>query len=57
MSALCLYAGYRMTVRSAPSVDETSSYAPVSAAASPVAWETAVQVIEEAEEIASANES
>jgi MFS family permease len=47
------YAAYRMTQRAAPSVAETSPYAPVLATASPVALEVAQGVaIERAEEAA-----
>lgn len=56
MAILSFYAVYRMTVRPAPSVEETSVYAPVSATSSPVAWEYAqeyaVQVAEEAQQAA-----
>jgi hypothetical protein len=38
---IALYALYRMTRRAAPSVEETSSYAPVLPTASPVALEVA----------------
>lgn len=50
MLALTGYAAYRMTQRSAPSVDDTSTYAPVYPGASPVAVELAQEyAIEEAQ--------
>ncbi|MGC9368731.1 MAG: MFS transporter [Paracoccaceae bacterium] len=51
---LGLYAGYRMTQRPAPTVDETGTYAPVLPTATPVAVEAAQEVfiegLEEAED-------
>lgn len=41
MTVLCVYAAYRMTIRPAPTVDETGTYTPVSLASTPVAWEVA----------------
>ena len=53
--AMAGYAAYRMTQRPAPSVDETSAYAPVLMSASPVAVEVAQEwAIEHAEEQAEA---
>ncbi len=50
---IAAYASYRMTRRAAPSVDSTSSYAPVLPSASPVALEVAQEVaIGRAEEAA-----
>ncbi len=50
---IAAYAGYRMTRRAAPPVEATSSYAPVSPSASPVALEVAQEVaIERAGEAA-----
>ena len=50
---IALYALYRMTRRAAPSVEATSSYAPVLPTASPVALEVAQGVaIERAGEAA-----
>ncbi len=61
MLALAGYAAYRMTQRSAPSVVDTSTYAPVYPGASPVAVELAQEyAIEEAqmeEELAEAESS
>ncbi|MBT0956437.1 MFS transporter [Alphaproteobacteria bacterium KMM 3653] len=55
---LVVYAVYRMTQRAAPSVDETGSYAPVSASASVVAVEVAqeyyIDTAQEEEEAAAA---
>ncbi|MBM7067519.1 MFS transporter [Actibacterium sp. 188UL27-1] len=48
MSAMVLYAGYRMTQRAAPSVSDTGSYAPILASATPVALEVAQEVFIEA---------
>ncbi len=42
--AITVYAGYRMTQRPAASVEETVSYAPISASATPVAMEAAQEV-------------
>ena len=54
MATLAVYAAYRMTVRPAPSSDETGSYAPVMATTSPVAMEWAqeafIEAAQEAEE-------
>ena len=51
MLAMVLYGGYRMTQRPAPSVDDTGSYAPILAGATPVAVEVAQEVfIETAQE-------
>lgn len=54
MATLAVYAVYRMTVRPAPSSDETGSYAPVMATTSPVAMEWAqeafIEAAQEAEE-------
>jgi MFS family permease len=47
LSAMALYAAYRMTQRPAPSVEETTSYAPVSMSASPVAVEAAQEWAQE----------
>lgn len=60
MFALAAYAGYRMTKRAAPSVEQTSAYAVVSPISSPVAVDVAQEyAIEEAllEEEAEAQES
>jgi MFS family permease len=54
MGALGLYAGYRMTQRAAPPVEETGTYAPVLPSATPVAVEVAqevfIETLEEPEE-------
>jgi len=51
--AMAVYAGYRMTQRPAPKVEDTGSYAPVLMSASPVAIEVAQEwAIEQAEEAA-----
>lgn len=39
--ALVVYAGYRMTQRAAPAIEDTGSYAPLTAASTPVAVEVA----------------
>ncbi len=44
MAVMTAYAFYRMTQRSAPSVDETSSYAPIAPTSSPVAVEVAQEI-------------
>lgn len=43
LTVLTIYAAWRMTQRSAPSVEDTSGYAPVSMSTSPVAVEWAVE--------------
>ena len=48
LATLAGYAGYRMTVRPAPSADETGSYAPVLPSATPVAVAVAQEVFIEA---------
>ncbi|UZD92368.1 MFS transporter [Cognatishimia activa] len=50
MAILALYAFYRMARRPAPSVDDTSSYTPIAPTSSPVAFEVAQIVAEEAQE-------
>ncbi len=55
LALLSAYAAYRMTQRSAPSVEDTGTYAPLSPGASPVAIEAAQEyfietALEEAEE-------
>jgi len=54
MGSLGLYAGYRMTRRAAPAVEETGTYTPVLPSATPVAVEAAqevfIETLEEAEE-------
>ncbi|HBM59958.1 MAG TPA: MFS transporter [Citreicella sp.] len=58
MLGLTAYAGWRMTRRAAPSVEETSSYTPVAPTGSPVALEVAQEVaIEAAESAAEAAEA
>ncbi len=47
--ALAGYAGWRMTRRPAPAVEDTSSYAPVSMSTSPVAVKIAVEEMDEQE--------
>ena len=44
MAVMATYAFYRMTQRAAPSVEETSSYAPIAPNASPVAVEVAQEI-------------
>ena len=54
---MTLYAAYRTTQRPAPSVEETSAYAPVMMSASPVAVEAAQEwAVETAEAEAEAGE-
>lgn len=48
MAGLGAYAAYRMTVRPAPSTDETGSYAPVLPSSTPVVMEVAQEVFIEA---------
>jgi len=50
MAMLTAYAGYRMMIRSAPSVEDTTTYAPLAPTSSPMAYEVAQIVSEEATE-------
>jgi len=60
-SALMIYAMYRMTQRAAPSIEDTGSYAPLTAASTPVVVEAAqeyfIETALEEEEAASADEA
>ncbi|WP_372612161.1 MFS transporter [Aquicoccus sp.] len=47
--AMAGYAGWRMTRRAAPAVEDTSSYTPVSMSTSPVAVEIAIEEMDEQE--------
>lgn len=56
LTAMAGYAAYRMTQRPAPAVDTTTSYAPVSMSASPVAVEVAQEWAQDQAEDANAAE-
>lgn len=50
MALLTGYAAYRMMIRSAPSVEDTTAYSPLAPTSSPIAYEVAQIVSEEATE-------
>lgn len=50
MAILSAYAAYRMMIRSAPSVEETTTFSPLAPTSSPMAYEVAQIVSEEATE-------